>query len=240
MMALPLRVLRYKSVMQSETRSMRAIWSRVKAGQGRHELLEAPNLDACFEQVQNKRRGVALWESDNDAGQSLWEHEGNYLSVLRTNQKRMEATLDPRIFPRDRNVQQLYAHCALNTSFYPFHCAIIALPLSRDRNVQQLYAHCALNRCFYPFHCTCHYRASTTLRGLICAHPTSTLRCHWDCGAHDSFQGVVPMLSIASQCIHVTISLPLDLFDPVTLFSSERRPAALVLSILKGASGFCA
>ena len=101
-----------------------------------------------------------------------------YLSVLRTNQKRMETTLGPRIFPRDRNVQQLYAHCALNTSFYPFHCAIIALPLSRDRNVQQLYTHCALNRCFYPFHCRCHYRASTTLRGLICAHPTSTLRCH--------------------------------------------------------------
>ena len=24
-------------------------------------LFKAPNLDACFEQVQNKRRGVALW-----------------------------------------------------------------------------------------------------------------------------------------------------------------------------------
>ena len=35
MMALPLRVLRYKSVMQSETRSLRAIWSRViKSGTG--------------------------------------------------------------------------------------------------------------------------------------------------------------------------------------------------------------
>ena len=139
------------------------------------------------------QRGGALgewqWRSTVDN-----QREGNYLSVLRTNQKRMEATLGPRIFPRDRNVQQLYAHSALNTSFYPFHCAIITLPLSRDRNVQQLYTHCALNRCFYPFHCTCHYRASTTLRGLICAHPTSTLRCHWDCGAHDSFQGVVPML----------------------------------------------
>ena len=33
-----------------------------------------------------------------------------------------------------------------------------------------------------------------TLRGLICAHLTSTLRCHWDCGAHDYVQGVVPML----------------------------------------------
>ena len=33
---------------------------------------------------------------------------------------------------------------------------------------------------------------------------------------------------------------PLDLFYPVTLFLSERRLAALVLSILKGASGFCA
>ena len=41
------------------------------------------------------------------------------------------------------------------------------------------------------------------------------------------------MLSIASQCIHVTISLRLDHFYPVTLFLSERRPAALVLSILK-------
>ena len=49
-----------------------------------------------------------------------------------------------------KGVQQLYAHCALNTSFYSFHCAIIALPLSRDRNVQQLYTHCALIRCFYP------------------------------------------------------------------------------------------
>ena len=179
MMALPLRVLRYKSVMQSETRSQDERFGHgSKAGQGRHELLEAPNLDACFEQVQNKLRGVALWESDNDAVQSICQREGNYLSVLRTNQKRMEATLGPRIFTRDRNVQQLYAHCALNTSFYPFHCAIIVLPLSRDRNVQQLYTHCALNRCFYPFHCTCHYRASTTLRGPICAHPTSTLRCH--------------------------------------------------------------
>ena len=66
------------------------------------------------------------------------------------------------------------------------------------------------------------------------------LRRHWDCGAHDSFQGGIPMLSIASQCIHVTIPLTLDLFHPVTLFSSERRPAALVLSILKGAPRFCA
>ena len=34
MMALLLRVLRYRSVMQSETRSLRAIWSRVKSGTG--------------------------------------------------------------------------------------------------------------------------------------------------------------------------------------------------------------
>ena len=34
--------------------------------------------------------------------------------------------------------------------------------------------------------------------------------------------------SIASQCIHVTISLPLDVFYPVTLLLSERRLAALV------------
>ena len=60
------------------------------------------------------------------------------------------------------------------------------------------------------------------LPGLIYAHLTSTLRCHWDCGAHDHVQGVVPMLSIASQCIHVTIPHPLNLFHPVTLFSSER------------------
>ena len=74
-------------------------------------------------------------------------------------------------------------------------------------------------------------------RGLIYAHLTSTLRCHWDCGAHDHVQGVVPMLSTASQCIHVTIPLPLNLFHPVTLFSSERRLAALVLSLLKEARG---
>ena len=98
-----------------------------KAGQGHHELLEAPNLDACFEQVQNKRRGVALWESDNDAVQSICQREGNYLSVLRTNQKRMEATLGPRIFPRDRNVQQLYAHCDLSIRA----SILFIVPLSR-------------------------------------------------------------------------------------------------------------
>ena len=81
------------------------------------------------------------------------------------------------------------------------------------------------------------------LRGLSYAHLTSTLRCHWDCGAHDHVQCVVPMLSIASQCIHVTIPLPLNLFHPVTFFSSERRLAAqsaLVLSLLREAPRFCA
>ena len=52
-----------------------------------------------------------------------------YGSVLRTIQKRMEATLGAIILPRDRNLRQLYAHCALNTCLYPFQCAIIALPL---------------------------------------------------------------------------------------------------------------
>ena len=36
---------------------------------------------------------------------------------------------------------------------------------------------------------------------------------------------------------YITISLPLDLFYPVALFLSERRPAALVLSILKEHQG---
>ena len=76
------------------------------------------------------------------------------------------------------------------------------------------------------------------------AHLTSTLRCHWDCGAHDHVKGVVPMLSIASQCIHATIPLPLNLSTPLyTLFSSERRLAVqsvLVLSLLKEAPRFCA
>ena len=58
-------------------------------------------------------------------------------------------------------------------------------------------------------------RFHSTLRGLICAHLTSTLRCHWDCGAYYYVQGVVPMLSIASQCIHVTIPLPLDFSTPL-------------------------
>ena len=49
------------------------------------------------------------------------------LLLLRTNQKRMEVTLAPIIFPRDRNLRQLYAHCAVNTCLYPLHCAIIAL-----------------------------------------------------------------------------------------------------------------
>ena len=134
MMALPLRVLKYKSAMQSESRSLRAQYDR-------HELPAAPNLDACFKQVQNKRRGLALWREstvDRAARRELLERIENFLSVLRTNQKRMEATLGPRNFPLDRNVKQLYAHCALNTSLYPFHCGIIALPLPRDRNVQQL------------------------------------------------------------------------------------------------------
>ena len=74
----------------------------------------------------------------------------------------------------------------------------------------------------------CHYRASTiTLLGLIHAHFTSTPRCHWDCGAHDYVQGVVPMLSIASQWIHVTIPLPLDLFNPLHCYWQSADPLRL-------------
>ena len=78
------------------------------------------------------RSGRATMTVDMSARRELLERLENESKAC------MEATLGPRIFPRDRNVQQLYAHCALNTSFYPFHCAIIALPLSRDMNVQQL------------------------------------------------------------------------------------------------------
>ena len=171
----------------------------------------------------------------------------------------MEATLGPIIFPRDRNLRQLYAH----TCLYPFHCAIIALPLYKQIQFQE----CGVRRTWgasksmakddamTQVRCTpvpelmqnivwntpllsCSWKPPryggrsdimflkpnwSPLRGLIYAHLTSTLRCHWDCGAHDHVQGVVPMLSIASQCIHVTIPLPLNPFHPVTLFSSERR-----------------
>ena len=183
---------------------------------------------------------MALWESDNDAVQSICQREGNYLSVLRTNQKRMEATLGPRIFPRDRNVQQLYAHCALNTSFYPFHCAIIALPLSRDRNVQQLYTHCALNRCFYPFHCTCHIALPLRFVGLFAL----ILRPH--CAATETVALMIhfKVLFRCFQLLHNAFMLRFHFrltFLPhyIVLVRAPTR-CACFKHILKGASGFCA
>ena len=127
-MALPLRVLRYKSAMQSETRSLRAMWSRVTSGIGSPWATWSARPWRLFWTGSKQAQRVGQ-SADNDAVQSLWQREGNYLGVLRTNQKRMEATLGPKIFPRYRNLRQLYAHCALNTCFYPFHCAIIALSL---------------------------------------------------------------------------------------------------------------
>ena len=243
MMALPLRVLRYKSVMQSETRSLRAIWSRVKSGTGSPwATWSAQPWRLVWTGSKQAQRGGAL-------GERQWRSTVD-MSARRELLERIEN--ESKAYGSDFGSQNLptWQECATAVrslcsqyellSFSLCHYRASTLTWQEMCNSQQLYTHCALNRCFYPFHWTCHYRASTTLRGLICAHPTSTLRCHWDCGAHDSFQGVVPMLSIASQCIHVTISLPLDLFYPVTLFLSERRPAALVLSILKGASRFCA
>ena len=118
-----------------------SIKARCKANQGLWErnriamsYLQRQTLTLVLNRFKTNAEG---WRS-GERVQSLWQCEGNFLSVLRTNQKRMEATLGPRTFPLDRNVKQLYAHCARNTSLYPFHCGIIALPLPRDRNVQQL------------------------------------------------------------------------------------------------------
>ena len=91
--------------------------------------LKRQTLKLVLNRFKTSAEGWRSGESDNDAVQSPWQREGNYLSVLRTNQKRMEATLGSIIFPRDRNLRQMYAHCALNTCLYPFQCAIITLPL---------------------------------------------------------------------------------------------------------------
>ena len=265
MMALPLRVLRYKSVMQSETRNLRAIWSRVKSGTGSPWATWSAQSWRLFWTGSQAQRGGALgerqWRStvDRSARRELLERI-DYWERIKSVWKRLWVPESSHVTGMCNSctliVLSIRASILFIVPLSRFHshvtgmcnsCTLIVLsirasilfivPLSRFHSHVTgmcnscIYAHCALNRCFYPFNCTCHYRAFTTLRGLICAHPTSTLRCHWDCGAHDSFQGVVPMLSIiASQCMHVTISHPLDLFYPVTLFSSERRPAALVLN----------
>ena len=91
--------------------------------------LQHQTLTLVLNRFKTSAEGWRPSESDNDAVQSLWQRAGNYLSVLRMNQKRMEATWGPSIFPLDWSLRLLYAHWALNTFFYPFHRAIIALPL---------------------------------------------------------------------------------------------------------------
>ena len=76
--------------------------------------LKRQTVTLLLNRFKTSPEGWRSGESDNDAVQSLWQREGNYLSVLRTNQKRMEATLGLIVIPRDRNLRQLYAHCALN------------------------------------------------------------------------------------------------------------------------------
>ena len=162
--------------------------------------LKRPTLKLVLNRFKTSAEGWRSGESDNDAVQSLWQREGNYLSVLRTIQKRMEATLGSIIFPPDRNLRQLYAHCALNTCLYPFQCAVIALPL---------YASWAYSRSSYV-----NIALPLRLwRSWLCPRCCSDA---FNCFTMDS-------------CYDSTSAWP---FQPVTLFLAERRPAALVLSLL--------
>ena len=70
--------------------------------------LKRQTLKLVLNRFKTSAEGWRSGESDTDAVQSLWQREGNYLSVRRTIQKRMEATLGSIIFPRDRNLRQLY------------------------------------------------------------------------------------------------------------------------------------
>ena len=99
--------------------------------------LKRQTLTLLLNRFKTSPEGWRSGESDNDAVQSLWQREGNYLSILRTNQKRMEATLDPIIFPRDRNLRQLYTLIVLSIRAY----ILFIVPL-------------------------CHYRASTINRQI--------------------------------------------------------------------------
>ena len=102
MMALPLRVRKYKSPRQSETRSLRAIWWRVKGAIGNRvamSYLERQTLTLVLSMFKTSAEGRRSGESDIDAVQSPWQRDWSLMSVLRTKQKHKKASWGPRIFP---------------------------------------------------------------------------------------------------------------------------------------------
>ena len=51
--------------------------------------LQRQTLTLVLNRFKTSAESWRSGESDNEAGQSLWEREGNYLSEMRTNQKRI-------------------------------------------------------------------------------------------------------------------------------------------------------
>ena len=62
----------------------------METGQKRNRVamsyLQRQPLTLVLNRFKTSAEGWRSGESDNDAVQSRWQHEGNYLSVLRTNQ----------------------------------------------------------------------------------------------------------------------------------------------------------
>ena len=184
--------------------------------------------------------------------------EGNYLSVLRTIQKRMEATLGSIIFPRDRNLRQLYAHCALNTCLLSF-----SLCYYRASTIDKFsFKRCGLrhtwglprawhkmmqwSRCTPGIWDSCTLIVLSIRAYILFSVPLSRFHASWAYSRSSYVNTALPLRLWRSwlcprccsdafncftldSCYDSTSAWP---FQPVTLFLAERRPAALVLSLL--------
>ena len=115
-------------------------WNRVVIS-----YLQGQTLTLVLNRFKPSADGWRSSESDNDAVQclSLWQREGNYLSVLRTNQKRMEATWGPIIFPRGWGVRLLYAHWALNIASNLLIAPLLRLHYASWAYLRSSYVHIA-------------------------------------------------------------------------------------------------
>ena len=208
MMALPLRVLKYKSAMQSESRSLRAIWWRVKSAigspwatcsakpwrlfwTGSKQMQRVGALAREYSRYGSaKGTSWAYWERIKSVWKRLWVPESSHLTGMWNSCMLI--------------VLSIRAYILFIVALSRFHSHVTGMCNSCKLIVLLIGA------------------SILFIAYAIIALP---LRRHWDCGAHDSFQGGIPMLSIASQCIHVTIPLLLDLFNPVTLPHCSRLSA---------------
>ena len=123
---------------------LRGLWERLgdewRTGEDRHELLWVPYIrfGACFEHIQNKRSGPALWRKRcDDAVKTPWQRKANFMNVLWTHLYRANRAQSrsnwKRIWSQSERSKRINSVPWVIdfTNFRRCHCALVKIKDSR-------------------------------------------------------------------------------------------------------------